>query len=330
MATTMTRRGLGGLLGFGAPALLARPARAQGGWPDRPVRLVVPFGPGGAADTLARIVAQPFAEVAGRGSLVVENRSGGGGTIGGGVVTTARPDGYTLMVADMGPNAVGKELIPALPYDPARAFTPIIHLVNLPLVLVTRQDLGANDTAGLIALGKASARPLTYSAPSVGHPTHLADELFRARAGFRAEAVQYRSGSEVLRSLVQGETDWAIISLSSALPFIQERRVKALAVADPAPIPALPDLPPIAATLPDFRATTWHGLVGPAEMPPELVTRINAVFNAVLARPEVRETLTRTQGAEFVGGTPEAFATFIRGEAERWIPIIRSAGIRAE
>ncbi|MFC7739264.1 Bug family tripartite tricarboxylate transporter substrate binding protein [Roseomonas sp. GCM10028921] len=327
MTVRIKRRWLGGLLGLG---VLAGPARAQGSWPDRPVRLVVPFGPGGAADTLARIVAQPFGDVAGRGSLVVENRSGGGGTIGGGVVTTARPDGYTLMVADMGPNAVGKELIPALSYDPAKAFTPIVHLVNLPLVLITRQDLGANDTAGLIALGKSRSRPLTYSAPSVGHPTHLADELFLTRAGFRSEPVQYRSGSEVLRSLVQGETDWAIISVSSALPFIQERKVRALAVANPAPIDALPGIPPIADVVPDFRATTWHGIVGPAGMPTDLVTRINAVFNAILARPEVRETLVRTQGAEFVGGTPEVFETFIRGEADRWIPIIRSANIRAE
>jgi tripartite-type tricarboxylate transporter receptor subunit TctC len=325
----ITRRSLGGMLGLGA-IVLPGAARAQGSWPDRPVRLVVPFGPGGAADTLARVVAQPFTDVAGRGSLVVENRSGGGGTIGGAAVATSRPDGYTLMVADMGPNAVGKELISSLSYDPAKAFTPIIHLVNLPLVLVTRQDLGAADTAGLIALGKSRARPLTYAAPSVGHPTHLADELFLSRAGFRSEAVQYRSGSEVLRSLVQGETDWAIISVSSALPFIQERKVKALAVADPAPIAALPDLPPIAAAVPDFRATTWHGIAGPAGMPAALVTRINEVFTAILARPEVRETLFRTQGAEFVGGTPEAFAAFIRNEADRWIPIIQSANIRAE
>ncbi|WP_458097773.1 Bug family tripartite tricarboxylate transporter substrate binding protein [Roseomonas sp. WA12] len=326
-----TRRSLGGLLGLGAAGLIAAsPAGAQGAWPSRPVRLVVPFGPGGAADTLARVIAQPFAETAGGGSMVVENRSGGGGTIGGGVVVSARPDGYTLMVADMGPNAVGKELIPALSYDPARAFTPIIHLVNLPLVLVTRQDLGVADTAGLVTLGKSRSRPLTYSAPSVGHPTHLADELFLSRAGFRSEPVQYRSGSEVMRSLVQGETDWAVISVSSAMPFIQEGKVKALAVANLTPIAALPGVPPIAATIPDFQATTWHGITGPAGMPPELTARVNAVFNAILARPDVRDTLVRTQGAEFVGGTPDAFSEFVRAEAERWIPIIRSANIRAE
>jgi tripartite-type tricarboxylate transporter receptor subunit TctC len=331
MTTNLTRRDVVSLLSLGT-AVLAWPTRvqAQAAWPDRPVRLIVPFGPGGAADTLARVLAPPFAEVTGAGSLVVENRSGGGGTIGGSAVATARPDGYSLMITDMGPNAVGKELVPTLSYDPLQAFTPIVHLVNLPLVLITRQDLGANDVPALIALAKSRRQPLTYAAPSVGHPTHLADELFLAQAGARSEAVQYRSGAEVLRALVAKDTDWAIISVSSALSFIQEGKVKALGVANPAPIPALPGVPPIAATLPGFTATTWHGIAGPAGMAPDLVSRINKVFNAILARPEVREILLRTQGAEFVGGSPETFATFIQREAERWIPIIRSAKIRAE
>ncbi|MGG5822480.1 Bug family tripartite tricarboxylate transporter substrate binding protein [Falsiroseomonas sp. HW251] len=330
MTMTLSRRDLGHLIGLVAASALPFAARAQGNWPNRPVRLIVPFGPGGAADTLARVIAQPFTQVAGNASLVVENRSGGGGTIGGGAVATSRPDGYTLMIADMGPNAVGKELIPALPYEPLRAFTPIVHLVNLPLVLITRADLGASDVPGLIARAKSARQPLTYAAPSVGHPTHLADELFLSQAGARSEAVQYRSGAEVLRALVAKETDWAIISVSTALPFIQEGKVKALGVANREPIDALPGVPPIAATLPGFEATTWHGIAGPAGMDPALVLRINEVFNAVLARPEVRETLVRTQGAEFVGGSPEAFATFVRSEAERWIPIIRSANIKAE
>lgn len=330
MTNDLSRRGLGRLLGLGATLALPGAALAQPAWPNRPVRLVVPFGPGGAADTLARVVSQPFAQVAGGGSLVVENRSGGGGTIGGGAVATSRPDGYTLMVADMGPNAVGKELIPALSFDPATAFTPIAHLVNLPLVLITRTDLGANDVAAFIALARGRRQPLSYAAPSVGHPTHLADELFLSQAGARSEAVQYRSGAEVMRSLVAKETDWAIISVSSALPFIQEGRVKALGVANREPVAALPGVPPIAATLPGFEATTWHGIAGPAGMDAGLVLRINEVFNAVMARPEVRENLVRTQGAEFVGGSPDAFATFVRHEAERWIPIIRSANIKAE
>ncbi|RKK04143.1 tripartite tricarboxylate transporter substrate binding protein [Pseudoroseomonas wenyumeiae] len=331
MTINLSRRGLGGLLGLGAAnAFVPAKARAQEAWPSRPVRLIVPFGPGGAADTLARVIAQPFAQVTNGGSLVVENRSGGGGTIGGGAVATSRPDGYTLMIADMGPNAVGKELIPALSFDPVRAFTPIVHLVNLPLVLITRQDLGANDVAGLIALAKSRPQPLTYAAPSVGHPTHLADELFLKRAGARSEAIQYRSGAEVLRALVAKETDWAIISLSSAMPFIQEGKVKTLAVAEKEPIAALPGVPTIAATLPDFEATTWHGIAGPAGMAPDLSVRIAGVFNGIIARPEVRENLVRTQGAEFVGGTPADFAAFIRREADRWIPIIRSANIRAE
>ena len=326
----LRRRALAPLLGLAAGLAAPRAARAQPSWPDRPVRLVVPFGPGGAADSLARILAPAFPARANGQALVVENRSGAGGTIGGANVAGAKPDGYTLLVADMGPNAVGHELIPTLPYDPRRAFTPIVHLVNLPLVLIVRKDLDAADLPGFLALARARREPLTYASPSVGHPTHLADELMSSMAGVRFTPVHYRSGSDVLRSLVQRETDFAVISVSTAQPFIREGSVRALAVADPAPVAALPGVPPIAAVLPGFQATTWHGIAGPAGMAPELVARVNAVFNAVLAAPEVREALVRVQAAELVGGAPDAFGQFIAGETARWTPVIRAAGIRAD
>ena len=323
------RRAVARLLGLGAAAI-ALPARAQPAWPDRPVRLVVPFGPGGAADSLARILAPAFTPAAGGQTLVVENRSGAGGTIGGANVAQARPDGYSLLLADMGPNAVGHELIATLPYDPRRAFTPIVHLVNLPLVLIVRKDLDAADVPGLIALAKRQREPLTYASPSVGHPTHLADELLSSMAGVKFTPVHYRSGSDVLRSLVARETDFAVISVSTALPFIRESSVRALGVCDPGPVAALPGVPTVAATLPGFQATTWHGIAGPAGMAPELVGRINGVFNAILGVAEVREALVRVQAAEMVGGAPKAFGRFIEAETARWTPVIRTAGIKAE
>ena len=313
-----------------AAALPRRPAAAQSAWPERPVRLIVPFGPGGAIDTLSRAVAQPFQQLANGQPLVVENRGGAGGTIAGGVVATARPDGYTLMMADLGANAVGKELIPSLSYDPLQAFTPIVHLVNLPLVLIVSEGLEARDLAGLVALSKRSRDGLTYASPGVGHPTHLADELLARTAGMKVTPVHYRSGSDVLRSLIQSETDFAIISISTAMTFIRDGKVRPLAVASTTPVPSLPDVPPIAATLPGFEATTWHGVAGPAGLPAEIVGAANRVFNAVATRPEVREAVERVQFGEIVGGTPEAFAAFIRKEAERWTPVIRAAGIRAE
>ncbi len=330
-STAPRRRDLPSLVGLAvAGALSRRDAAAQSPWPDRPVRLIVPFGPGGAIDTLSRAVAQPFPQLANGQALVVENRGGAGGTIAGGVVATSRPDGYTLMMADLGANAVGKELIPSLSYDPLQAFTPIVHLVNLPLVLIVRQGLEARDLAGLVALSKRSRDGLTYASPGVGHPTHLADELLARTAGMKVTPVHYRSGSDVLRSLIQNETDFAIISISTAMSFIRDGKVRPLAVASTTSVPSLPDVPPIAATLPGFEATTWHGVAGPSGLPAEIVAAANRVFNAAVTRPEVREAVERVQFGEVVGGTPEAFAAFIRKEAERWTPVIRAAGIRAE
>ncbi len=331
-SATPGRRDLAALLGglAAAAALPVRAATAQSAWPDRPVRLIVPFGPGGAIDTLSRALAQPFPQLANGQALVVENRGGAGGTIAGGVVATSRPDGYTLMTADLGANAVGKELIPTLSYEPLRAFTPIVHLVNLPLVLIAREGLEARDIPGLAALSKRSRGGLTYSTPGVGHPTHLADELLVRTAGINATAVHYRSGSDVPRSLLQGETDFGFISVSTGMPFIREGKVRPLAVASTSPVPALPQVPPAAAAAPGVEATTWHGIVGPAGLPAEIVSAANRIFNAAVTRPEVRETIEKVQFGEIVGGTPEAFAAFIRKEAERWTPVIRSAGIRAE
>jgi len=326
-----TRRALGALSVLAA-AGPPRPgaAQQQDAWPERPVRLVVPFGPGGAIDTLSRTVAGAFPAQANGQALVVENRGGAGGTIAGAYVAQQRPDGYTLMMADAGANAVGQELVRGLSYDPARAFTPIVHLVNLPLVLVVRKGLEAGDLAGLIALAKGRADGLTYASPGVGHPTHLADELFGRMAGIRLTPVHYRSGADVMRSLLQNETDFAIISVSTAGPFIRDEKVRAVAVASTGPVPSLPGVPTIASVLPGFEATTWHGIVGPAGMAPELVARINRVFNAIIVSPQVRESVERTQAGEVIGGTPEQFAAFIRAEMDRWIPVIRAGNIRAD
>ncbi|MBD0273237.1 MAG: tripartite tricarboxylate transporter substrate binding protein, partial [Acetobacteraceae bacterium] len=293
------RRDLAALFGgLAAAAAAASPrgtAVAQSAWPDRPVRLVVPFGPGGAIDTLSRALAQPFPQLANGQALVVENRGGAGGTIAGGVVATSRPDGYTLMTADLGANAVGKELIPTLSYEPLRAFTPIVHLVNLPLVLIAREGLEARAIAGVVALSQRSKGGLTYATPGVGHPTHLADELLVRTAGIEATPVHYRSGSDVPRSLLQGETDFGFISLSTAMPFVREGKVRPLAVASASPVPALPQVPPATATVPGVEAATWHGIVGPAGLPADIVSAANRIFNAAVTRPEVRETIEKVQ-----------------------------------
>lgn len=325
------RRLLAGTAGtLGAGLALPGGVGAQAAWPDRSVRLIVPFGPGGAVDTLSRTVANAFPAHANGQTLVVENRGGAGGTIAGAFVAQARPDGATLMMADLGANAIGKELQPGLTYDPVRAFTPIVHLVNLPIVLIVREGVPVRDLASLLDRARRSRDGIPYASPGVGHPSHLGVEMLARMAGVRFTAVHYRSGADVMRSLIQGETEFSMPSVSTAMPFIREGKVRPIAVGAPRPVPALPDTPPVAATLSGFEATTWHGVVGPAGLPAAIVAAANRIFNAIITSPEVRETVQRVQAAEVVGGTPEAFGAFIRREVEKWTPVIRAGGIRAD
>jgi tripartite-type tricarboxylate transporter receptor subunit TctC len=317
-----------------AAAPLARPGvvRAQGAaaaWPDRPVRLIVPFGAGGAVDTLSRTVANAFPAQTGGQTLVVENRGGAGGTIAGAATAQARPDGSTLMMADLGANAIGKELQPSLSYDPRTAFTAVCHLVNLPLALVVPASLPVSDAPGFFALAKQRG-DMPYAHPGIGYVGHLAQELMLRRAELKMTPVPYRSGAEVLRSLLANETRSAIITVSTSLPQIREGKLKAIAICSKAPVPHLPGVKPLAETLPGFEATVWHGIVGPAGLPPEIVAAANRVFNVVMQQPDVRRAVEQNQAGEVIGGTPEQFAAFIRSEYDRWAPVIGAAGIRTE
>jgi tripartite-type tricarboxylate transporter receptor subunit TctC len=318
------------LASLAAPALLsAVPGRAQPAWPDRTVRLVLPFGAGGAIDTLSRTVANAFPAQAGGQTLVVENRAGAGGTIAGATVAQARPDGATLMMADLGANAIAKELQPSLSYDPVGSFAAVCHLVNLPLTLVVPAASPARDVAGLVALAKREG-DMVYAHPGIGYVGHLAQEMFLRQTGTKMTPVPYRSGAEVVRSLLANETGSAIITVSTALPFVREGKLRALAVASPKRIGLLPEVPALAETLPGFEATVWHGIVAPAGLPPEIIAAANRIFNAVAQQTEVRRMVEQTQAGEVVGGSAESFAAFIRAEHARWAPLIHSIGLRIE
>ncbi len=306
-------------------------SRAQAAWPDRSVRLVVPFGAGGASDTLARTCAQAFTEESGGQTLVVENRGGAGGTIAGAATAQARPDGYTLMLADLGANAIAHEMMRGLAYDPPSAFTPICHLTNLPVVVVVNPTLPVRSAAEWFAMAKArAATPLTYAHPGIGYPSQLAHELMLQLTGTRMVPVSYRSGAEVMRSVISGECDCAIPTVSSALPFIREGKARPIAVLTANRVPQLPETPPMAQTLPGFEASVWNGIVGPAGMDAALVQRINQVFVKIMHRAEVTQRVQTSQAAQVVAGTPSEFATLIRAEIARWTPLIRANNLRAE
>jgi tripartite-type tricarboxylate transporter receptor subunit TctC len=313
-----------------AGILLPAPALAQSPWPDRPIRLIVPFGAGGAIDTLSRTVAARFSEHAQGQTLVVENRPGAGGTIAGAFTAQQRPDGATLMMSDIGANAIGRLLYSSLPYDPMTAFTPIIHLVNLPGVLMAHPSVPASSTAEVIAL--ASARPdgFTFSSAGNGNGSHLFMELFLKRAGLKMVHVPYRSGAEMVTALIRGDAQFGLPTVSSGLNMIREGRARAIAISTPGGTVALPGIPALAETLPGFNAAVWHGIVAPAGMEPGLVIRINEIFGRIAAMDEVREQVFRAQAGSIVGGSPADFAAHIRREYETWLPIIRDGNIRAE
>jgi len=317
---------------FGAAALAAAPAFAQSAaqWPDRPVRLLVTVGAGGAADTLSRNLSNGFAQFANGQPLIVENRPGAGGTIAAAAVAREKPDGYTLFLAEVGPNAVSHTLGAKLPYDPHTAFTPIIHAANLPAAILIRPTLPYTTLAEFVAAAKQQPGKFNYASAGLGNWTHLFMAYLNSKAGIDQVNVVYRSGAEMLTALLRNEADTAIITVSTALGQIREGKVRALAGVQMRPMPQLPDTPPAGRTIPGFDVAVWHGIAGPAGMEPALVARINGIFNQVLQVPAVRSAITEAQAADIVGGTPQQFDAFIKSELQRWPEVVKTAGIKSE
>ena len=318
-------------LAFAAALLLAGSAAAQTAaqWPERPVRLLVPVGPGGAADTLSRNLANGFAQFANGQALVVENRPGAGGTIAAAAVVREKPDGYTLFLAEVGPNAVS-HMLARVPYDPHTAFTPILHAANLPAVILIRPSLPYKTLAEFVAAARQQPGKFNYASAGPGNWTHLFMEYLNSQAGIKQVNVIYRSGAEMLTSLLRGDADTAIITVSTSLGQIREGRIRALAGASMRPMRQLPDVPPAGQTIPGFDVSVWHGIVGPAGMEPALVARINGIFNQVLQVPQVRTAISEAQAADIVGGTPQQFDAFIKGELKRWPEVVKAAGIKPD
>ena len=325
------RQGVGLASVFSIAVLAAVPAFAQSPaqWPDRPVRLLVPVGAGGAANSLSRNLSSVFQQFANGQPLIVENRVGAGGTVAAAAVAREKPDGHTLFLAEVGPNAVSHTL-GKLPYDPHTAFTPIMHVANLPAVVLIRPTLPYKTLAEYVAAAKQQPGKFNYASAGVGNWTHLFMAYLNSQAGIDVVNVIYRSGAEMLTSLLRNDADTAIITVSTSLGQIKEGKIRALAGAAKRPMRQLPDTPPVAQTIPGFDVTVWHGIVGPAGMDPALAARINGVFAQVLQVPSVRNAITEAQAADIVGGTPAEFDAFIKGELKRWPEVVKAAGIKPE
>lgn len=309
-------------------ALAAGSALAQT-YPDKPIRLVVPFAPGGATDVLARTLADKFTETWGR-QVVVDNRTGAGGTIGADAVAKAAPDGYTLLMGAIGTNAVNAFIMQKMPYDTARDFAPIIHVARVPMLLVVHPSLPVKSVKDLLALAAAQPGKLNFASGGVGASQHLAGEMFKSMTGANMVHIAYKGAAASVNDVLAGQAQLTFGDMVAYLPHAKAGRVRPLAVTTAKRSAAVPDLPTVAeAGVPGYEATAWYGLFAPAGTPVEIVNKLNAESARILRTPEVANRVAAL-GAEPVAGTPAEFGEFIRNEMSRWSKVVRSAGITAQ
>ena len=289
-------------------------------WPSSPIRLVVPFAPGGGADLMARILADPLSKRLGQ-PIVIENKPGAGATLGADFVAKAQPDGYTLLWTTPGPQITNPYLMPKLPYDAFKDFTAIATAVTAVNVLVVTPSLPVKSVSELIAYAKANPGKLNFSSAGIGASSHLSGELFKMMAGIDIVHVAYRGSGPALQDLLAGNVQMSIDTVAVLLPHIQAGTLRALGVATIERNPSLPDLPPIADTLPGFDGSSINYINGPAGMPQPVVERLNREINAVLSDPDVRKRM------EVAGFTPivesqTALVTRITQEQDKWKKVI--------
>lgn len=306
---------------------IAGPLFAQGAYPARPIRLVVPFPAGGATDIFARAVSQRLGEKLGT-TIVVDNKPGAGGSIGSDIVAKAAPDGYTLLLATTSTHSIGPSL-GKLPYDAVADFTPISHVGNAPSIMVVPNTAPAKDVKEWIAYARKNPGKLNYASSGNGTIVHLTAEYFKTQAGLFLVHIPYRGTALAMPDLISGKVDLLFDSLPSALPHVKEGRVKALALTSRKRSPLLPDLPVVAETIPGFESNTWFGLYGPKGLPNDLVGKVNAALNQSLHEADVKERLARL-GIEPVGGTPQEFARMTDADRAKWKKIIIDRKITAE
>ncbi|MBR0650857.1 tripartite tricarboxylate transporter substrate binding protein [Roseomonas terrae] len=319
----MTRRGIA----LSATALLAaRPAAAQA-FPDRPVRLIVPFAPGGPADVQARLLAAGMSERL-RQSVVVENRSGAGGIVGTDAVAKAPPDGHTLVFSSTGAVAITIHMVANPPYDPARAFAPVSMITRVPILLMTNPRLPVRTLQELVAVSKT--RPLNFGSSGPGSSVHLAGELLRMRTGMQFTHVPYRGAAPATMAVVQGEVDFALLDPTALIEQVRSGAVRPIAVTSAGRSPAMPEVPTFAeAGVPGIELENWYPVLAPAGTPPD---RLQALFGAIrgtLEQPALRDQITNS-GAAVVASTPEETAAYIQAEIPKWAELVRSSGARMD
>jgi tripartite-type tricarboxylate transporter receptor subunit TctC len=314
--------------------LVAGPVSAQGAWPTKPVRIVVPFAPGGTTDILARAIAPELSKAFGQ-QFIVDNRAGAGGNVGADIVAKAPNDGYTLLMGTVGTHGINRALYPKLPFDPIKDFAPITLVAAVPNVMEMNADkakaLNINNVADFVKYAKANPGKLNMASSGSGTSIHLAGELFKSMTGSFMTHIPYKGSGPALMDMVGGNADVMFDNLPSSMQLIKSGRLKALAVTSAQPSAALPDVPTVeqAGGLKGFDATSWFGLLGPAGLSPEIANRIQQEVAKSLATPAMKDKLL-AQGAIPSGNTPAQFAQLIDSELKKWQPVVKASGAKVD
>ncbi len=309
--------------------VLLSPALVGAAYPDKPIRLIVAYPPGGGTDIIARLMAPELSKKLGQ-SITIENRGGASGNIGTEAVVNAPPNGYTLLMGNVAPNAINVSIFKKLPFNPEKDLAPISLVAITPNILVTNMELPIRSSADLLALAKASPGKINYPSAGNGSSSHLAGVLFGSMGNVNMTHVPYKGGGLAMNDLLGGQVDIFFATMPAAMPFVKSGKLRALAVTSEKRSLLMPELPTISeAGLSGYSATTWYGLYAPKGTPPEIINQINRATLDVLQNNELRERLTQ-RGFEPVGNSPKEFALFISSEIAKWAKVVHLAGIEPE
>ena len=308
--------------------LLASLSAAAQSYPNKAIRLVLPYPPGGGTDVIARPLAQKLGEFLGQ-QVVVDNRGGAGGNIGMEFVAKSPPDGYTLVLALTAQFAVNPSLYPKLPYDPVKDYAPISLLANAPYLLIVHPSVPAKSVVQLITLMKAHPRQLAYASSGNGSGAHLAGEMFRSLARVDITHVPYKGAGPAMPDLIAGQVQLSFVTYTASAPHLKTGRLRALGVTTAQRSPTLPELPAIGETVAGYDSAVWYGFAAPAGTPREIINRLNTEVLRVLTAPDFRNRIT-VEAVEPIGSTPDEFGSFIRSEIVRWAKVVKDSGAKVD
>jgi tripartite-type tricarboxylate transporter receptor subunit TctC len=322
------RTSVASLIAAAMLALAIAAERQAPTYPDRPIRIVVPFAVGGIADTFGREIGKKLTEAWGQ-PVLIDTRTGAGGNIGADLVAKSPPDGYTLVIGSIGTHAVNLSLLASMPYDAVKDFTPIVHLLDAEGLLVVNPAIEVTTVPQLITLARAEPGKLSYASGGLGTTSHLAGELFKMMNKVDIVHVPYKGNVPAITDLLGGQTSMAFATMPTVLPHVRAGKLRALAVLSATRSPALPDIPTVGESVPGFEVSNWIGLFGPAGMPPAVVAKLNAAVQTIMNSTEMQKRL-ESEGAKFIPMSPDQFAAFQKTEITKWAKTIKDANIKVD